>query len=63
MKKILISLLILFHFKSFSQLKSKLIDGKSKMPIGYVAIYIENGNIIATADENGEFMLPLQKDN
>lgn len=60
MKNLLLLLLFFFtSFSLFSQLKGKIVDEKNN-PIPYVNIWVENENVGATSEENGEFSLNLK---
>lgn len=50
--------LLLNIYNGFSQIKSTVTDSKTNEPVPYVNIWVENENIGATADENGNFTLP-----
>jgi hypothetical protein len=59
MKKILAIIILLVSNLCFSQLKSIIIDSKTKEKIPYVNIWIENENIGTTSNEKGEFELEI----
>ncbi|MDD7913828.1 carboxypeptidase-like regulatory domain-containing protein [Polaribacter ponticola] len=59
MKKLLAIIILLVSNLCFSQLKSVIIDSKTKEKIPYVNIWIENENIGTTSNEKGEFELEI----
>lgn len=61
MKKLFTTTLFLISTLSFCQLKSVIINSKTKEKIPYVNIWIKNKNIGTTSNEKGE--LKLKTDN
>ena len=59
MKKVLLITILLISNICFSQLKSMIIDSKTKEKISYVNIWVENENIGTTSNEKGEFELKI----
>lgn len=55
--KILTLLIILFSFHTIAQVKGTIINQKDKKPIPYVNIWVTNGNVGTTSNENGVFNL------
>lgn len=55
--KFCLFLLVLTSFSSFSQIKGTIQNSTTKDPIPYVNIWVEEGNIAGSADENGNFSL------
>ena len=51
-------ILLLLSFSLFSQIKGKVVDTNNRA-IPFANIWVENVNIGTTAEENGEFSLPL----
>lgn len=56
-KSIYLLLLVLTSFTSYSQIKATIQDSTTKEPIPYVNIWVEEGKIAISADENGNFSL------
>ena len=46
----------------FSQIKGKVVDADNR-PIPFVNIWVQNGNIGTTTEENGEFILSENNNN
>jgi len=61
MRKLLTIAILLISNLGFSQLKSVIIDSKTKEGIPYVNIWVENENIGTTSNEKGEFELNIEK--
>ncbi|TYC07439.1 carboxypeptidase-like regulatory domain-containing protein [Bizionia gelidisalsuginis] len=61
MKNVLLITILLISNICFSQLKSVIIDSKTKEKIPYVNIWVENENIGTTSNEKGEFELEVNK--
>jgi hypothetical protein len=56
-----ILILLFIHQLSFAQIIGTVKDSKTKEPISFVNIGVENQNIGVSANENGEFVLPNLK--
>jgi hypothetical protein len=56
-----ILILLFIHQLSFAQIIGAVKDSKTKEPISFVNIGIENQNIGVSANEIGEFILPNLK--
>ena len=59
MKKVVLITILLISNICFSQLKSVIIDSKTKEKIPFVNIWVENENIGTTSNEKGEFELEI----
>mgnify|MGYP003640656744 CR=1 FL=1 len=59
MKNVLLITILLISNFCFGQLKSVIIDSKTKEKIPYVNIWVENENIGTTSNEKGEFELKI----
>ena len=57
MKKLFLFLFIFKTSISFGQIKAKVVDANTLLPIPFVNIWIENTSIGTTANENGEFLI------
>ena len=62
MKKYFLLLLFFISFLFQAQIQGKIVDEKNN-PIPYVNIWVENENIGATSEENGEFSIPVKDKN
>jgi hypothetical protein len=61
MKTIFLKLLLLFGYSLFGQITAKIIDSETSQNIPYVNIWIENENIGTTSNEEGKFILNIDK--
>jgi hypothetical protein len=62
MKNRILTLVILtFSLNTNAQIKGTIINQKDKNPIPYVNVWIENGNLGTTANEDGKFELASAK--
>lgn len=52
---------LLMGFLGFSQTKGVVVDENNK-PIAYVNIWIENGNVVSTTEEDGHFSLEINQE-
>lgn len=52
---------LLMGFLGFSQTKGVVVDENNK-PIPYVNIWIENGNVVSTTEEDGHFSLEINQE-
>jgi hypothetical protein len=57
MKKLFLFLFIFKTSISFGQIKAKVVDANTLLPIPFVNIWIENTSIGTTANANGEFLI------
>lgn len=62
MKKYFLLLLFFISFLFQAQIQGKIVDEKNN-PIPYVNIWVENENIGATSEENGEFSITVDDKN
>lgn len=62
MKSLFLFILLFFNTLTFSQIKGKVTDQNGK-PLPFVNIYLENGKIGTTSNENGEYFLNLKENN
>ena len=61
MKTIFLTLSLLFGYSLFGQITAKIIDSETSQNIPYVNIWVENENIGTTSNEQGKFILNIDK--
>ncbi len=57
--KLLLLALVISSLAGFAQVKGTIIDSETKQPIPWVNIWVEGKNSGASANVNGEFILPV----